>query len=195
MRDEPPAKPDVTEWVDCSWTVYVNEPAEELPIELGVRSDLPQFNVSGLDWGFLWQAYMILRGKTELDGIREHQTGGVAVEGPVRRLAAATPVPHELSIQLHTCSDEFCKLLAVLDEQRTVDIARRWRILLWPSLYQDETDPDPRQELRESVLRQLAHLAQTATAGGRRLMVRIEFRRCTRDPATGRVHKNAGTRH
>jgi hypothetical protein len=195
MRDKPPAKSDVTEWVDCSWTVYVNEPAAELPIELGVRSDLPQFTVTGLDCGFLWDAYMILRGKTELDFIRQYHTGGVAVEGPMRRLAAATPVPNELSIHVHTCSDEFCKLLAVIDEQRTMDIARRWRALLSPSLYQDETEPDPRQGLRESVLRQLANLAHKATAGGKKLMVRIEFRRCTIDPVTGRVNRNEGTRH
>ena len=138
---------------------------------------------------------MILRGKTELDGIREHQTGAVAVEGPMRRLTAATPVPNELSVQVLTCSDEFCKLLAVIDEQRTVDIARRWRALLWPSLSQDGTDADPRQGLRESVLRRLANLAHKAPAGGKRLMVRIEFRRCTKDPATGRVHRHEGTRH
>jgi hypothetical protein len=106
-------------------------------------------------------------------------------------------IPNELTVQVSVYSDKLCRLLATMDEQRIVDMARRWRVLLFPSLHQHESEPDPSpgQQLKESVLRQLANLAQEAVGSGKSLMCRIEFRRCTKDPATGRVHRVEGTRH
>jgi len=197
MSDKLPSRPDLAEWIDCSWTVYVNEPASELPLELGVRSDLPQFTVRGLDPSFLGQAYTILLGKTEFDVLREYQDNALSTEDRARRVAEGVVIPNELTVQVSVYSDKVCRLLAAMDEQRIVDMAGRWPVLLFPSMQQPGSDPGPssRQQLRESVLRQLAQLARNAVDSGRRLMCRVEFRRCTKDPATGRVHRIEGTRH
>jgi len=197
MQDEIPSKLEVTEWIECSWTVYVSEPASELPLELGVRPDLPQFTVRGLDPAFLGQACTILLGKTEFEVVREYQDNPAAIEDRARRVAAGVVIPNELTVQVSAYSDKLCRLLATMDGPRIVDMARRWQVLLFPSLPQHESEPDrsPRQHLRESVLRQLAHLAQEAVRSGKGLMCRTEFRRCTKDPATGRVRRIEGTRH
>jgi hypothetical protein len=88
MQDEPPSKSEVTEWIDCSWTVYVNEPASELSLELGVRPDLLQFTVRGLDPAFLGDACTILLGKTEFDVVREYQDHPATMEDRTRQVAA-----------------------------------------------------------------------------------------------------------
>jgi hypothetical protein len=142
MRDKPTAKPEVTEWIDCSWTVYVNEPAAELPIEFGVRSDLPQFTVTGLDPTFLGQACTILLGKTEFEVARECQSSPDAIEDRAQQIASAIVVPNELTVQVSAFSEKMCRLLASVDEQRAADIARRWHALLRPSVYQDGDEPD-----------------------------------------------------
>ena len=156
MSDKLPSRPDLAEWIDCSWTVYVNEPASELPLELGVRSDLPQFTVRGLDPSFVGQAYTILLGKTEFDVAREYQDNAVATEDRARRVAEGVVIPNELTVQVSVYSDKVCRLLAAMDEQRIVDMAGRWPVLLFPSMQQPGSDPGPssRQQLRESVLRQ-----------------------------------------
>lgn len=197
MRDKPSSKPDVTEWIECSWTVYVSKPGSELPLELGVRCDLPQFTVRDLDPSFLGQAYTILLGKTELDVVREYQENTLATEDPARRIAAGVVIPNELTVHLSVYSDKVSSLLAAMDEQRIVDMARRWYVLLLPSMQQHESEASPssRQQLRESVLRELARLARNAVDSSRRLMCRVEFRRCTKDPATGQVHRIEETRH
>jgi hypothetical protein len=197
MRDKRPSKPEVTEWIDCSWTVYVGEPASELPLELGVRPDLPQFTVRGLDPSFLRQAYTILLYKTEFDVVREYQNKYAATDDRARRIAEGVVIPNELTVQVLAYSDEVCNLLATMDEQRIVDMARRWQVLLFPSIQAQgsEAGPSPTQQLRELVLRQIAHLAREAAGSGRKLMCRVEFRRCTKDPTTGRIQKTEGTQH
>src|SRR5690242_15910482 len=114
MRDNLPSKPDLTEWIDCSWAVYVNEPASELPLELGVRSDLPQFTVRGLDPSFLGQAYTILLGKTAFDVAREYQDNALATEDRARRVAEGVVIPNELTVQVSVYSDKVCRLLAAM---------------------------------------------------------------------------------
>jgi hypothetical protein len=197
MRDKPPSTPDVSEWIDCSWTVYVGEPAAELPLELGVRPDLPQLTVRGLDPSFPGQAYTILLGKTEFDVVREYHDNPAAMEDYVKRVAEGVVIPNELTVQVLAYTDKVCRSLASMDEQRIVDMARRWPILLFPSIQQHDCEPglSPVRQLRESVLRQLAHLAREAVGSRRKLMCRIEFRRCTKDPETGRVHVIEATRH
>ena len=193
MPDHGRAKEGVLDWIGCTWTVYVADPAAEPPLELGVRSDLPQFTVAKLSTAFLERVHTILRGKTEFDVAKEHHAGHF--EGPTSQVAAATVVPKEFSVHLYVCSDEFCRLLAAIDEHRATDIARRWKALLWPSLYQDEAERQPGQELREATLRQLIDLAREATKQHRKLMVRIEYRRQVKDLATGKVQGYQETRH
>jgi hypothetical protein len=98
------------------------------------------------------------------------------------------------------CSEELCGLLAALDETRVADIARRWRALLWPSLHQDglhqhgSVSENPNR-LRASILPQLVALAKEAVSSGRKLMMRVEYRRNTRDATTGVLHRTEETRH
>jgi hypothetical protein len=197
MLEKLPSTPEVSEWIDCSWTIYVIEPASELPLELGVRPDLPQLTVRGLDPSLVSDAYTILLGKTEFDVVREYQDNPAAMEDRARRVAEGVLIPNELTVQVLAFTDKVCSSLASMDEQRIVDMASRWQFLLFPSLKQHGSEPgaSPVQQLRESVLRQLAHLAREAVGSGRKLMCRIEFRRCTKDPVTGRVHKIEATRH
>ena len=197
MQDKPIPNPEIRDWIDCSWTLYVSEPASQLPLEFGIRPDLPQFTVRGLDPSFPGQAYRVLLGKTEFDMAREYQQNPAATEDRARQVAHGVVIPNELSVQILVYSDKVCRVLATLDEQRIVDMARRWHVLLFPSTQPNgsELNPSPEQQLRESTLRRLAHLAREATDTGKHLMCRIEFRRCAKDPATGRVHKMEETRH
>ena len=75
------------------------------------------------------------------------------------------------------------------------DIVRRWRALLWPSLYQDGSAPENLNRLRAWILPQLVALAQEAVSSGRKLMMRVEYRRNTRDADTGVIHRTEETRH
>jgi len=77
MQDKPPAKAEVTEWMDCSGTAYVNDPATELPIDLGLRSDLPQFTTPGLDPSSVADLRRIVLGRTMLEMVQEFQNGVV----------------------------------------------------------------------------------------------------------------------
>ncbi len=181
------------EWVDGSATLYVNDASAELPLEQGLRPDLPQFTSAGLSPSFLADLSLILQGRTEMEDSLEYQDARVAGESAVRRVAHAVPIPHEYSVQLYACSDELCRSLAALDERRAADIARRWYALLWPALYKDETIPGSR--LREGILPRLVALAQEAVSSGRKLMLRIEYRRNTRDVTTGVIRRAEETRH
>jgi hypothetical protein len=183
------------EWVEGSATYYVNDPRAELPLEQGVRPDLPQFTSAGLSPSFLGELHLILQGRTAMESSQEYQDGRVARESAVRRVAHAIPIPHEYSVQLYECSEELCGLLAALDETRVADIVRRWRALLWPSLYQDGSAPENLNRLRAWILPQLVALAREAVSSGRKLMMRVEYRRNTRDATTGVVHRTEETRH
>lgn len=167
------------DWVVCSGTVYVNDPAADLPLEQGIRPDLPQFTCVGLDISFLTDLHTILTGQTR--------------EG-IRRVAHSIPIPKEYSIQLYMCSEELCHLLANSGEERVADIVQRWRTLLWPSL-QESLEPESRRRFRATVLPQLVSLSREAISSRRRLMVRIEYRRHARDATTGEVRKREDTRH
>ncbi|HEY0342636.1 MAG TPA: hypothetical protein VGC34_17680, partial [Steroidobacteraceae bacterium] len=155
----------------------------------------PQFTSAGISPSFLADLSLILQGRTVIEHSLEHHDARVAGESAVRRVAHAVPIPHEYSVQLYVCSDEMCRSLAALDEQRAADIARRWYALLWPSLYKDETIPESRSRLREGILPRLVALAQEAASSGRKLMLRIEYRRNTRDVTTGAVRRTEETRH
>jgi hypothetical protein len=191
MEDEPPAKPQVTDWMDCSGTAYVNDPAAELPIDQGPRFDLPQFASPGLDPSSVADLRGILLGRTMIEIAQDFQNG-VVTENPVRRIAHAIPIPHEHSVQLYVCSDELCKLLATLDEERANDVARRWGVL---SPSSDGAGPEGRYRTRVRILQQLAALSRVADSTGKKLMLRVEYRRQTGDAGTRRVRGNDGTRH
>jgi hypothetical protein len=193
MPDRGGAKDGVLDWISCTWTVYVGDPAAELPIELGVRSDLPQLHVVGLPTAFLERVHAILLGKTEFEMAKEFAAG--RGKAPTNRIAAATVAPREFSVHIFVCSEDFCRLLVATDESWASDVARRWRALLRPSLYQGEPEPDAREGLRESVLRQLANLARVANTSNRKLMVRVEYRRQVKDTVTGEVRGYQETRH
>jgi hypothetical protein len=181
------------DWVVCSGTVYVNDPAAELPLEQGIRSDLPQFACVGLDASFLTDLHTILRGRTPMDLIQDFQKGRVTEPG-VRRVAHSIPIPKEYSVQLYMCSEELCRLLADSGEERVADIVQKWPTLLWPSL-QESLEPDSRRRFRAAVLPQMVSLSREAIRSRRRLMVRIEYRRHARDAITGEVRRREDTRH
>jgi hypothetical protein len=166
-----------------------------MPIEQGIRPDLPQSKIPGLDLSFLANLHMILQGRTAMQVAADLLNGRVAKEEAIRRVAHAIAIPKEHSIQLYVCSDELCKLLAVTEEQRVADIAQRWHALLWASPPQNRTEPETRRQFRAWVLTQLVTLAQEAVRSGRKLMIRIEYRRHTRDAATGIVRRPEETRH
>jgi hypothetical protein len=192
MRDKPLVKPDVTERLDCSGTAYVNDPAAEMPIELELRSDLPQFTSPGLDSSSVADLRRIVLGRTMLEMAQEFQNG-VVRESALRRVAYAVRIPHEHSVQLYVCSDELCKLLADLDEQRANDVARRWGLLCSPQ--SDLVGPERLYQLRVRILQQLVALSRVADSTGKKLMLRVEYRRQTGNPGTGPVRRNEGTRH
>ena len=183
------------DWVDGSATCYVNDPRAELPLEQGLRPDLPQFTSAGLSPSFLGELHLILQARTAMEAAQEYQDGRVARENAIRRVAHAIPIPHEYSVQLYVCSEELCGLLAALDETRVADIALRWRALLWPSLHQDAAVSENPNPLRVRILPQLVALAKEAVRSGRKLMMRVEYRRNTRDANTGAIHRTEETRH
>ena len=184
-----------TEWVEGSATCYVNDPRAELPLEQSLRPDLPQFTSAGLSPSFLGELNLILQGRTAIEAAQEYQDSRVAKENAILRVAHAIPIPHEYSVQLYVCSEELCGLLAALDETRVADIALRWHALLWPSLYQDGAVPENLNRLRASIVQQLVALAKEAVSSGRKLMMRVEYRRNTRDANTGAIHRTEETRH
>jgi hypothetical protein len=183
------------EWVEGSATAYVIDPRDELPLEQGVRPDLPQFTSGGLSPSFLGELHLVLQKRTAIEAAEEYQEGRVARENAVRRVAHAIPIPHEYSVQLYVCSEEFCRLLAALDDTHIADIALRWRALLWPSLHQNGSVPESLNSPRASILPQLVTLSKVAMSTGRKLMLRIEYRRNTRDATTGVIHRSQETRH
>lgn len=182
------------DWTVCSGTVYVNDPAAELPLEQGIRPDLPQFTCVGLDLSFLTDLHMILMGRTRLDVIEDYQKGRVAERKGILRVAQSIPIPKEYSVQLYMCSDDLCNLLATAGEERVADIVQRWHILLWPSP-QESAEPEGRRRFRAAALPQLVSLSRKAVSSRRKLMIRIEYRRHTRDATTGTVRKHEDTRH
>jgi hypothetical protein len=119
----------------------------------------------------------------------------VGKERTIRCVAHAVPIPREYSVQLYVCSDELCKLLAALSEQRVTEIAHQWRTLLWPGQQAYESETDGRRLSRVGILSQLVALAQGALASGRKLLIRLEYRQQRKDGDTGTVRTSRATRH
>jgi hypothetical protein len=183
------------DWVDGSATAYVNDPATELPLEQGLRPDLPQFTSARLSPSVIEELHLILQGRTAMEAAAEFRSGRAVGESATRRVAHAVLIPHEYSVQLYVCSEEMCRLLAALDEQRVADIALRWQNLLWPSVHEDGTVPESVGKFRASILPQLVMLARVAVNTERKLMLRVEYRRNIRDALTGAVRRSEETRH
>jgi hypothetical protein len=85
-------------------------------------------------------------------------------------------------------------LLADLDEQRANDVARRWGLLLC-SPQSDAVGPESLYQLRIRILQQLVAVSRAADSTGKKLMLRVEYRRQTANAGTGPVRRNEGTRH
>ena len=126
--------------MECSATVYVTDLAGELPLEQGIRFDLPQWTGRGLDPSFFGNLHLILAGRN-LEQSLEDFRNGRAREKSLERIAAAVLIPCEHSVHVYACADELCELLAALDEQRATDIAKGHRHLLSPSTQHEEKDP------------------------------------------------------
>jgi hypothetical protein len=188
------AKP--SEWTSRSAIVYISDPVAELPLEHGVRPDLPQLATSPLvEPSFFTDLHTILLGRTLKEYIEDFKDGRVNASAAIRSVAHATPIPREYSIALYVCSDELCKLLAATDEKRLHEITHRWRGMLWPKAQPYEPEPENRLQHRAAILSQLVALAQAALRSDRKLMVRLEYRRRRKDPDTGEVREPQATRH
>jgi hypothetical protein len=174
-------------------TVYVSDLAGELPLEDGIRFDLPQWTSRGHDPSFFEDLYLILSGRNQIQALEDFRNGR-ATKQSLQRIASAIPIPLEHVVHLYECTDELCELLAALDEQRATDIAKRHRHLLWPTPEQEEKDPSGPHRFRVPTLMQLAALAQEAKRSARKLRVRADYRRRTRD-ASGRTSGSEPTRH
>jgi hypothetical protein len=179
--------------MECSATVYVTEPAGELPLEQGIRFDLPQWTRRGLAPSFFENLHLILAGRN-LEQALEDWRNGRARKKSLERVAAAVLIPSEHSVHVYGCTDELCELLAALDEQRATDIAKRHRCLLAPSTQHEEKDPYGPHLFRVPTLMRLATLAQEAKRSARKLRVRVDYRRRTRD-VTGGISGTEPTRH
>jgi hypothetical protein len=165
----------------------------ELPIEQGLRFDLHQFTNPGLDASSVADLRRILLGRTMLEIAQDFQNG-VVTESPLRRVAYAVPTPHERSVQLYVCSDELCKMLAALDDHRASNVARRWGAFSF-SADPDGAGTEDRYQLRVRILQQLAALSRVAESTGKKLMLRVEYRRQTSDASNGPASGSEGTRH
>jgi hypothetical protein len=176
--------------------VYINDPAAELPLENGVRPDLPQFTTSRIEPSFLTNLHTILLGRTLIEVIEDSQSGRVDAErAAIRRVASAIVIPQEYSIELYMCSDGLCKLLATTKEQRVAEIAHQWQTLLWPRPQPYESETESRRQFRAGILSQLVTLAQEVARSDRKLMMRLEHRMHRRDADTGMVRVSEVTRH
>src|SRR6185437_2826192 len=180
IKRPPEAGDEPTSTMECSATVYVTDLAGELPLEQGIRFDLPQWTGRGLDPSFFGNLHLILAGRN-LEQSLEDFRNGRAREKSLERIAAAVLIPCEHSVHVYACADELCELLAALDEQRATDIAKGHRHLLSPSTQHEEKDPYGPHCFRVPTLMQLATLAQEAKRSARKLRIRVEYRRCTRD--------------
>jgi hypothetical protein len=196
VQDPPGAETKPIEWIGRTAIVYVSDPTTELPLEHGVRPDLPQFATSRLaEPSFFTELHIILLGRTLQKYIEDFKNGRVDASVAIRNVANATPVPREYSIMLYVCSDELCKLLAAADEKRVTEIAHQWHALLWPTPQPYEPEPENRRESRAAILSQIVALAQEALRSDRKLMVRLEYRQRRKDPETGTMREVQTARH
>lgn len=190
------AEPKPTEWIGRSAIVYVIDPAAELPLEYGVRSDLPQFSTPHLmEPSFFSNLHTILLGCTLKEYIEDFKNGRIDESMAIRCVARAIPIPREYSIVLYRCSDELCKLIAATNEKRVTEIAHQWLALLWPRPQPYERESESRGEIRAAILSQLVALAQEALRSDRRRMVRLEYRQRRKDAEAGTLREPQATRH
>lgn len=195
VQGPPGAEPKTIEWIGRSAIIYVSDPAAELPLEHGVRPDLPQFATPLVKPSFFTNLHTILLGRTLKEYIEDFENGRVDASVAIRSIARATPIPREYSIMLYVCSDELCKLLAAADEKRVTEIAHQWHALLWPTPPPHELEPENRRQNRAAILSQVVALARQALGRDRKLMVRLEYRQRRKDPETGMVREVQATRH
>jgi hypothetical protein len=196
IRDHASTAGPLPESTDCYGTAYVIDPATELPLEQTLRPDLPQFASARLDPSFLSELHAVLLGRQipDIDAHRRRRVADGTLTGkkPIERVASAVRLSGKHSIALYACSAELCALLAALDEQRASDISRQWNDLVWP--LHIKVVQDPSADI-DSVLVRLASLARSAAASGKRLMVRVEYRRNTIGADTGRLPGDKEVRH
>jgi hypothetical protein len=190
------AEPKPTEWIGRSAIIYIIDPAAELPLEHGVRADIPQFSTPHLmEPSFFSNLHTILLGRTLEEYIEDFKNGRVDESAAIQCVARAIPIPREYSIVLYRCSDELCKLVSATDEKRLTEIARQWRVLLWPRPHPYEPEGEERRQIRAAILSQLVRLAQEALRSDRKLMVRLEYRLRKKDAETGAVYEAQATQH
>lgn len=130
---------------------------------------------------FFENLYLILAGRDCRQALEDFRNGRTTKRA-LQRIAAATPIPTEHVVHLFACADEFCDLLAALDEPRATDIAKRHRYLLWSSSQQSESDPFGRHRFRVPTLIQLSALAQKAKRSDTGLDRIWQFGACLRVP-------------
>lgn len=195
-RSQSGAEQQPTEWIVRSTIVYVNDPVAELPLENGIRPDLPQLTNSRLEPSFVTNLHAILLGRTLKEVMEDIQNGRVGAESAtIRRVASTVVISQEYSIELYVCSDELCKLLAATEDQRVTEIAHHWHTLLWPRPQPYESESESRRQFRAGILSQLVTLAREAARSDRKLMMRLEHRKHKRDADTGTVRVSQATQH
>jgi hypothetical protein len=160
-------------------TAFVGDPVTDaLDPNRTPPADAPQFTSPRLDAALLAECFHILTGPPALDRSRhrhaqEHKVG-------VRRV----PLPGSLNLRrsvavvLCVCSEEFCRELAALNDERAAQIAEDWYRLLHPNVPASHLPdlPEHRAQHRASILRELASLARAAIAQNKQLLLRVEFR-------------------
>jgi len=168
-------------------TAFVGDPVTDaLDPKRTPPAGAPQFTSPSLDASLLSDCFQILTGlppavdRTCRRQARMHRAG-------VRRvpLPGGLNLRRSVAVVLCACSDEFCRELAALSDERAEQISRDWYRLLHPKMPVDHlpATPEHRARHRASMLKELTRLAQTAMGSNRKLLLRVEFRMHTDGPA------------
>jgi hypothetical protein len=160
-------------------TAFVGDPVTDaLDLNRTPPPDAPQFTSPRLDAALLADCFHILTGPPVLDRARHRHAQAYKVG--VRRvpLPGALNLRRSVSVVLCACSEEFCRELAALTDERTTQIADEWYRLLHPNVPASQLPdvPEHRAQHRASILRELTRLARVAIDRNQRLLLRVEFR-------------------